>query len=426
MNDSNYDIVIIGGGPVGAALALALTDSRLKVCLLEARPAKTASVDARALALSYGSRLLLERLGVWNKMQDVSAIRTIHISQKQSFGRAVLRSTELQVPELGYVLPYPALQDALTGELQHSLSPVPSDETTNHSTTLANNASQVTGYPTEGRGVRIIYGASVTHLAGEADHAVIVYQQACPEPVEADGVEHTLHARLAVVADGGKLLAGLYPPIVRDYGQSALITHVTCAAPKVATAFERFTMQGPVALLPYKDGYEIVWTAPHQRVEDMLAWDDAKFLSELHQHFGDRVGEFLTVGKRSCFQLGLKKAPEQSPMPHTVLLGNAAQTMHPVAGQGFNLGLRDAWELAQEILDAAPETLGTVEMLAGYCSRRRLDRDAGIRFTDSLVRLFSNDLPMVSAARAATLTALDCLPFAKKFVAKRMMFGANG
>ncbi|MFA6970736.1 MAG: FAD-dependent monooxygenase [Gallionella sp.] len=395
MNDSSYDVVIIGGGPVGSALALALQGSQLRVCVLEARPAKTASVDARALALSYGSRLLLERLGVWDKMQDVSAIRTIHISQKQSFGRAVLRSEELNVPELGYVLPYPALQDALTGALSNS--PVVS-----------------------------IYGASVTHLACAADHAVISYRQACPESVEADGMEHTLHARLAVVADGGKLLAEQHPPIVHDYGQSALITHVTCTAPKANTAFERFTPQGPVALLPYKDGYEIVWTAPHQRVQQMLTWDDAMFLSELHQHFGDRVGEFLTVGRRSCFPLGLKRAPEQSPMPHTVLLGNAAQTMHPVAGQGFNMGLRDAWELAQEILDAAPETLGTDEMLAGYRSRRRLDREAGIHFTDGLVRLFSNDLPLVSAVRAASLTALDCLPFAKKFVAKRMMFGANG
>lgn len=417
MNDSNFDIIIIGGGPVGAALALALRGSPLRVCVLESRPANTASMDARALALSYGSRLLLDRLGVWDKMQDVSAIRTIHISQKQSFGRAVLRSEELNVPELGYVLPYPVLQDALTGALQ-PLSPGPSDETTNHSTTLAKNASQVTGYPTEGRGVHTVYGASVTHLAGAADHAVIAYQLG--------GMEHTLHARLAVVADGGKLLAEQHPPVVHDYGQSALITHVTCAAPKANTAFERFTPQGPVALLPYKDGYEIVWTAPHQRTEEMLAWDDAQFLSELHQHFGDRVGEFLTVGTRSCFPLGLKKAPEQSPMPHTVLLGNAAQSMHPVAGQGFNMGLRDAWELAQEILDAAPETLGSAEMLAGYRSRRSVDREAGIRFTDSLVRLFSNDLPLVSAARAATLTALDCLPFAKRFVAKRMMFGANG
>jgi 2-octaprenyl-6-methoxyphenol hydroxylase len=113
-------------------------------------------------------------------------------------------------------------------------------------------------------------------------------------------------------------------------------------------------------------------------------------------------------------------------MPHVVLLGNAAQTMHPVAGQGFNMGLRDAWELAQEILDAAPEALGTEAMLAAYRSQRRTDREAGIRFTDGLVRLFSNDLPLISAGRAAALTALDCLPIVKKFVAKRMVFGANG
>jgi 2-octaprenyl-6-methoxyphenol hydroxylase len=331
--------------------------------------------------------LLLERLGVWHQMQDVSAIRTIHISQKQSFGRAVLRASEMKVAELGYVLPYPVLQDALTGALQQSA-------------------------------VTTIYGASVTQLAGEAEHAVIDYQQ--------NGAANTLHARLAVVSDGGKLLAEQFPPSYHDYGQSALITHVTCAAPRIDTAFERFTPQGPVALLPYKDGYEIVWTAPHQRAEEMRNWDDAQFLSELHQHFGDRVGEFLTVGTRTCYPLGLKKAPDQSPMPHTVLLGNAAQTMHPVAGQGFNLGLRDAWDLSQIILDSQLDVLGTEEMLAAYRSRRRLDREAGIRFTDSLVRLFSNDLPVVGAARAATLTALDCLPFAKRFVAKRMMFGANG
>jgi 2-octaprenyl-6-methoxyphenol hydroxylase len=113
-------------------------------------------------------------------------------------------------------------------------------------------------------------------------------------------------------------------------------------------------------------------------------------------------------------------------MPHVVLLGNAAQTLHPVAGQGFNMGLRDAWELSQAILDAKPEELGSEAMLAAYRSDRRSDREAGIRFTDSLVRLFSNDLPLISAGRAAALTALDCLPFVKKFVAKRMMFGANG
>ena len=387
MNSTNYDIAIIGGGPVGAALALALRDSKLKVCVLEARPALTGSSDARALALSYGSRLLLDRLGVWNSLQDVSPIRTIHISQKQSFGRVVLRAADMNVPELGYVLPYPALQDALTDALQHS-------------------------------DVKSIYGASVTRLIHHEGQAVIGYQQ--------NGAEHTLHARLAVVADGGKLLAQQFPPEVRDYGQSALITHITCSAPQAEMAFERFTPQGPLALLPFQNGYELVWTAPHQVAQEMLAWDDAHFLRELHQHFGDRVGEFLTVGKRSCFPLGLRRAPQQSPMPHTVLLGNAAQTLHPVAGQGFNMGLRDAWELSQEILDAAPETLGTEAMLATYRNQRRTDREAGMRFTDGLVRLFSNDLPLISAGRAAALTALDCLPFVKKFVAKRMMFGANG
>jgi len=383
----NYDIAIIGGGPVGAALALALRGSKLKVCVLEARPAGSPSQDARALALSYGSRLLLARLGVWDALRDVSPIRTIHISQKQSFGRAVLHAEELNVPELGYVLPYPALQDALTDALQHC-------------------------------DVASIYGASVTRLINADDRATINYQQ--------DGIQQTLRTRLAVVADGGKLLAQQYPPKVRDYGQSALITHITCSAPRENTAFERFTPQGPLALLPFKKGYELVWTAPHQAAQEMLAWNDAHFLHELHQHFGDRVGEFLTVAKRTCFPLGLRRAPQQSPMPHVVLLGNAAQTMHPVAGQGFNMGLRDAWELSQEILDAAPEALGTEAMLAAYRRQRRTDREAGIRFTDGLVRLFSNDLPLVSAGRAAALTALDCLPFVKRFVAKRMMFGANG
>jgi 2-octaprenyl-6-methoxyphenol hydroxylase len=212
MNDTHYDIAIIGGGPVGAALALALRGSNLKVCVLESRAENTVSQDARALALSYGSRLLLDRLGMWNSLNDVSPIRTIHISQQKSFGRAVLRAAELNVPELGYVLPYPALQAALDNALQHAES-------------------------------HVLYGSQVTALQGEIGYATISYQQS--------GEEKSLHTRLAVVADGGKLLEKQYPPEVRDYGQSALITHITCAAPQLHKAFERFTPHGPIALLPF-------------------------------------------------------------------------------------------------------------------------------------------------------------------------------
>lgn len=384
----NYDLAIIGGGPTGAALALALRGSGLAVCVLEARPGNQPSQDVRALALSYGSRLLLDRLGVWARLHPVSAIRTIHISQRHSFGRAKLRAAELGVPELGYVLPYSTLQNGLEAALQ---------------------AAEVTCF----------HSARVLSLRGEAGQAVVDWQAA-------EGATQQLTARLAVVADGGRLLAEQFPPTLHDYGQSAVIAHLRVAAPLAETAFERFTAQGPVALLPYQDGYELVWTAPHDRAQTMLAWDDATFLRELHAHFGDRVGAFLQVGPRTCFPLGLKRAPSQTPMPHTVLLGNAAQTLHPVAGQGFNMGVRDAWELAQSILDVEPGEIGTASMLAQYCQRRQLDRSGGIRFTDGLVRLFSNDLPLLRPARAAALSVLDSLPLAKKFVAKRMMFGANG
>ena len=386
--NAQYDIAIIGGGPVGAALALALRDSKLKVCVLEARPANAASQDARALALSYGSRLLLERLGVWDALHDVSAIRTIHISQKQSFGRAVLHAEEMNVPELGYVLPYPALQDALTDALQHS-------------------------------DVASIYGASVTQLTSEADHAVIGYQQ--------DGTEHTLHTRLAVVADGGKLLAQQYPPEVRDYGQSALITHITCSAPQAETAFERFTPQGPLALLPFKEGYELVWTAPHQAAQDMLAWDDAKFLRRTapalrrpRRRIPDRQQTHLLPARPEA------RAATNADAAHRAARQRRA---NPASGRrtGFQHGAaRRVGTGAGNTRCRSRKHLGSEAMLAAYRAHRRTDREAGIRFTDGLVRLFSNDLPLISAGRAAALTALDCLPFVKKFVAKRMMFGANG
>lgn len=379
------DIAIIGGGAVGAALALALRDSGLSICVLEARKNNEATTDPRALALSYGSRLLLAKLGIWKNLTQISPIQTIHISQKNSFGRTRLKAAELDVPDLGYVLPYASLQKTL----QHALPQSP---------------------------VHLLQGATVLELTPQHDGALIKYLQ--------DSQEQTLHAQLVVVADGGKLLEASHPPTLHDYGQSALIAHVTCSEPLSATAFERFTAQGPLALLPYQGGYELVWTAPHTDLDTMLQWSDSTLLAQLHQHFGDRVGQFLSVGTRSCFPLRLKRAPSIT-LPHTVLIGNAAQTLHPVAGQGFNMGLRDAWELAEVILSNTSAKLGEHSMLANYRQSRRIDRAAGIQFTDGLVRLFSNDLPLLGPTRAASLSVLDCLPHMKKFVARRMMFGPN-
>ncbi len=386
MNENSCDIAIIGGGPVGAALALALQGNDLNVVLLEAHASEANTTDPRALALSYGTRLLLQRLGAWEALHDVSGIKVIEVTQKDTPGHTVLRADELKVPEMGYVLPYTTLHSALQQGLRRS-------------------------------DITCVYGAAVTALQSSNDGAVLSYRH--------EGQEHRLRARLAAVADGGKLLEASHPPQVQDYGQSGIIAHVSCTRPRPGMAFEHFTTQGPMALLPYLDGYELVLTASHEMAEEMLRWDDAAFLRYLQQHFGDRVGDFTAVGRRSCYPLRLKRAPDIT-FPHTVLIGNAAQTLHPVAGQGFNMGIRDAWELAQVILDSSPENIGSAAMCTEYRKSRRLDRNAGIRFTDGLVRMFSNDLPLLRPLRSAALSLLDCVPPAKKFVAKRMMFGANG
>jgi 2-octaprenyl-6-methoxyphenol hydroxylase len=386
MNEISCDVAIIGGGPVGAALALALKGNGLKVVLLEAHEEEINTTDPRVLALSYGTRLLLQRLGAWSALQGVSGIKLIEVTQKNTIGHTTMRADELKVPEMGYVLSYTSLHAALQQGLQD-------DEVT------------------------CLYGAAVSDLCSADDHAAITCQY--------QGKTHTLTTRLAVVADGGKLLEATHPPEVTDYGQSGIIAHVTSSQSGKEVAFEHFTTQGPMALLPYLDGYELVLTASHETAQQLLVLDDATFLQYLQQHFGSRVGTFTRVGQRYCYPLRLKRARDIT-FPHTALIGNAAQTLHPVAGQGFNMGIRDAWELAQAILDSAPENIGSAAMCAAYRKSRRLDRNAGIRFTDGLVRFFSNDLPLLGHMRSVALTLLDCFPPAKKFVARRMMFGANG
>jgi 2-octaprenyl-6-methoxyphenol hydroxylase len=391
--NAETDVLIVGGGPVGATLALALAQGAqggepLAVTVLEAQSDFSAPRDARTLALSHGSRLILERIGIWPKLSDPTPITRIHVSQRGAFGRAMLSAQETGMPALGYVINYADLQQALHAAL--SLAPL-----------------------------RYLTGAVVEQVGPDASAPSVVFAR--------DDAKQQIAGRVLALADGGRSLGSL-PGVKRDsrdYGQCAVVCQVQTERPHDGLAYERFTPQGPAALLPYQDRYALVWTAAPQQAEAMLAWDDATFLARLHDHFGDRQGRFLRAGKRASFPLSLKTSKPLT-LPRTVLIGNAAQTLHPVAGQGFNIGLRDAWELAQAILTSPREQIGSQAMLSAYAAGRRLDTGGGIFFTDLLVRGFSNDLPVLREARAAALSALDLLPPLKNFVVRRMIFGAKG
>lgn len=379
------DIVVVGGGPVGAALALALADSGFAPVMLESRHPEVAIGDRRPLALSYGSRLILERLGAWEALAPATPIESIHVSQHGAFGRIALAAAEARLPALGYVVDYARLQAALAQAL-------------------------ITRVP------RAIVGARVTAIRPGHDAATVEFTLG--------GAAKAIAAKLVVVADGGAL-HGLASTRTIDYQQTAVVATVASELPHRHVAFERFTVGGPLALLPCGDDLALIWTANHGRAQVLSELAPSAFLRRLHDDFGDRLGAFTAVGTRSVFPLTLKCASDVA-LSRTTLIGNAAQTLHPVAGQGFNLGLRDAWELADEIVSARPEAIGSAQMLAAYRARRRNDRRGGIWFTDSLVRLFSNDLAPLRAGRGIALALLGCLPPARDFVVRRMIFGPHG
>lgn len=398
-----YDLIIIGGGPVGMALALALRGSGVSVLLLEARGLPEKTEDSRPLALSHGSRLILERLGVWKPLPDVTSITTIHISNRGGFGRTVMTADDIGVPALGYVINHHDIFRSMHKALKKC-------------------------------DVDYLTGAQVTRLETGVESGRIEFQH--------DGITKKATARLLVLADGGRLTTQIegVTQHVHDYEQWAVVARIKSECfPKITgragsefmrspaqggVAYERFTPDGPVALLPSGEHFALVWTVSPSAAQEILALDDAAFLVRLHDHFGDRLGKFIEADKRSGFPLALKYATPVTAC-RAALVGNAAQTLHPVAGQGFNLGLRDAWELADEVI-ATPAETGTPAMLARYRHRRRMDSGAGRVFTDSLVKLFSNDDLVLGSMRGMGLSALDCLPQAKRFVARRMMFGARG
>jgi len=382
MDERLNDVLIVGAGPVGAVCALALQQQGVEAHVLEAQPAD-ARVDTRILALSHGSRLILERLGVWARLDDATPITRIHISQRGALGVARLSAEEVNVPALGYVLPYASLTVALKRALADA-------------------------------GIAVDYGVAVTRIESGSEMASLH---------AADGSIHA--APLVVVADGGRGDAAPTPKFERDYDQVAVVCEVQTELPHANQAFERFTPEGPAALLPKGEGYALVWTARREDAERIAQLPDDEFLAALYRHFGGRQGRFLQASPRKTFPLKLAYIGSEA-ADRVVRIGNAAQTLHPVAGQGFNIGLRDAWELADLCGETAPEALGNAAMLHAYARGRRVDVIGGVGFTDFLVRVFSNDIAPLRHARGLGLLALEVLPPLKRFVARRMIFGARG
>ena len=385
----HVDLAIVGGGPVGAALAAGLADSGLAVAVLEAQAApqggQPATRDPRALALSQGAHLILQRLGAWDALAGrATPIESIHVSQRGGLGRAVLTAHDVGAPALGYVAEYGDLHAALMERMAAS-------------------------------GATLLTGARVTAVRATAGYGMLTYQHA--------GAEHMLTAALVVLSEGGKSL----PAAMRqekDYGQSAVVCTVQTEQAHASRAYERFTPDGPIALLPLGDHYALVWTTPNAQLEARLALSDADFLASLQTAFGDRQGRFLAASRRATYPLKLALAAA-SPASRILRIGNAAHTLHPVAGQGFNLGVRDAWKLAEAILATPRERLGEAAFTRRFEQARHFDIAGGSLMTDILVEAFSNDRFLLKHSRGAALLMLDLMPPLKTLFARKMMFGAQ-
>lgn len=441
--DSCHDILIAGGGPVGCALALALRDSGFSVLLATGAPSSHHSVPgaatrsaldesasrdlsqvdthsradpaelarvARPIALSQASHAFLRTLGALTEAPvgaiggpsagdsvpirtPGTPIHTIHVSQQGAFGRTVMSAAEHGLEALGYVFD----SEALKSEINRS---VPRNGTT----------GRVVDWHEHAEGVLV---RTTTLELG-------------PSAADARPVQQHL-ARLLVLADGGPLAEQAAGQRVHDYGQSAVLGTVRASVPHRNRAWERFTPRGPLALLPLADRYAFVWALPTALANERMHDNDDRFLDALQQAFGERAGRFSAPGPRSCAPLALKRLRRLESGP-VIAIGNAAQELHPVAGQGLNLGLRDVMALAA-MLDDDPQALATREQASAFARRfgraRWSDRASTITLTDLFVRAFSNDRPLLAAARGLALGALDVFPPARAFLARRMMLGAR-
>lgn len=421
MSTADYDILIVGGGMVGASLAAALSqvkDTHLRIAVVESTAFASTqlnsaqsnsqqhpSFDARTVAVSDSSKVIFQTLGLWDEILALGAmpIKRIHVSDRGHMGSTHMDARQQGVAALGYVVETQVIGKVL-----------------NH-------------YIDKSKNIDLICPATVESFTVVADLATV--------SINRDGQSETVQAKLVVAADGGdsrlRQLAGI-KTLNMNYGQSAVIANVACDRVHQNIAYERFTDSGPMALLPGCDpdcndsgcndsgcsdkSYALVWTEKPKQAEVIAALDDDAFLHRLQKKFGRRAGNFIKAGSRTVYPLKFQQARE-SVRPRLAIIGNAAHSLHPVSGQGFNLGLRDVAVLAQLIVDTtrSGEDPGVLENLQDYARWRRRDQWQTALSTDSLVRIFSNNFLPLALARNLGLLALDILPPLKKRLARHAM-----
>jgi len=372
------DVAICGAGPVGLALAGFLVRRGIagaRIALIDGKSLGQAISDPRSIALSWGSAQLLQEIGAWPLA--ATPIHEIHVSRRGQLGRSLMNRLDHDVPALGYVTRYGTVVDALAKVCEQA-------------------------------GVQMLRPARVTSLDEQPDAALLHLD---------DG--STVRAQVAVQAEGGIFGAQEQRAHSRDYEQSAVIARVTTSLPIAHRAFERFTDEGPLALLPEDGadghGYALVWCMRPARAQEILPLDDARFLQQLGDAFGTRLGAFTKVSPRIAFPLGLNA--EARATARTVAIGNAAQTLHPVAGQGLNLGLRDAAVLARQLARGTD-----AEAITRFTADRSGDRRTTINLTDTMARAFTGSGPL-QPLLGLGLATLDLTRPARTLLADLMMFG---
>jgi 2-octaprenyl-6-methoxyphenol hydroxylase len=383
MPHTQVDVAIIGGGMVGASLALALSGTGVATMLVEGMAPGSQgqpSFDDRTTALGNASRRIFQALGVWERLApDAAAIRTIHVSDAGRFGFARLSAAEQGIEAFGYVITNRVIGAALWDQLRSA----------------DNVLLRVPARPEQ---VAIGADAVTFNLADESVSARLV--------VAADGAHSVVRTAAGIEAD------------VEDYDQIAIVANVSADRPHDGTAYERFTQSGPLAVLPLHDGsYGVIWTCSPARATEVLAFNEATYLAQLQQRFGWRAGRFVRAGARASYPLKLTRATT-TVAARTVLIGNAAQALHPVAGQGFNLGLRDAAMLAEVVVGSQGGDPGSPDLLRKFSSWRAGDRSGVVRFTDGLVKMFGDTRPGVGVLRNLGLLLFDLSPPAKSALAR--------